>query len=66
MQVTHEDLYSRSFFCVELDRLRELHSTAAFKKLYWELAPLVQTLPELIHHLGELTVVVVGFATLAC
>ncbi|CAN0258725.1 unnamed protein product [Ectocarpus sp. 6 AP-2014] len=39
-----------SFFQQELDRSKELNVTPPFKRFYYKVWPLVQSLPELLHH----------------
>ncbi len=39
-----------SFFQEELQKMRELHTTAGFLQAAGVLNPLVQTLPQLVHH----------------
>ncbi|CAM9858263.1 unnamed protein product, partial [Choristocarpus tenellus] len=39
-----------SFFQQELDRAKELNVTSPFKRFYYKVWPLVQSLPELLHH----------------
>ncbi|CAM9982824.1 unnamed protein product, partial [Sphacelaria rigidula] len=39
-----------SFFQQELDRCKELNVTPPFKRFYYKAWPLVQSLPELLHH----------------
>lgn len=39
-----------SFFQEELQKLRELHTTSDFLQAAAALNPLVQTLPQLVHH----------------
>ncbi|CAM9734324.1 unnamed protein product, partial [Hapterophycus canaliculatus] len=39
-----------SFFQQELDRSKELNVTPPFKRFYYKAWPLVQSLPELVHH----------------
>ena len=34
----------------ELDRLRELDTTTEFRRFYYKLWPLIQSLPEILHH----------------
>ena len=34
----------------ELDRLRELDTTTQFRRFYYKLWPLIQSLPEILHH----------------
>jgi U3 small nucleolar RNA-associated protein 20 len=39
-----------SFFQEELQKMRELHTTSDFLQAAAALHPLVQTLPQLVHH----------------
>lgn len=39
-----------SFFQEELQKMRELHTTSDFLQAAAALNPLVQTLPQLVHH----------------
>ena len=38
----------------ELERLRELDSTTEFRRFYYKLWPLTQSLPEILHHLSTI------------
>ena len=42
------------YFKEELQRWKQLNVTSDFKAWAWKISPLVQTLPQLIHHLGEI------------
>ncbi|CAM9636019.1 unnamed protein product, partial [Laminaria digitata] len=44
------DVEGGSFFQQELDRSKELNVTPPFKRFYYKVWPLVQSLPELVHH----------------
>ena len=39
------------YFQDELERCNELESSTSFKRFYHDLKPLVQSLPEVLHHL---------------
>ncbi len=53
------------FLLDELDRLKTLDTSPAFKKLNYELSQFVQSLPELIHHQKKVVKLLITYLTTA-
>ena len=49
-----QDSSTSSHIQMELENLRGMDSTVGFKRFYYKLWPLVQSLPEILHHLSSI------------
>ena len=53
------------FLLDELDQLKTIDISSSFKKLYYEMSPYVQSLPELLHHQKKVVKLLVYYLSTA-